>query len=69
VAGPVYNEFESLGSSIACLHHYLLAGVPFSFRVTMADNGSTDGTWELAHELERELAHVRALRRRAILLS
>jgi putative flippase GtrA len=62
VVVPVYNEVESLGSSIAYLHHYLLERFPFSFRVTIADNGSTDGTWELAQELERELAYVWALR-------
>jgi putative flippase GtrA len=62
VVVPVYNEVESLGSSIACLHDYLLERFPFSFRITIADNGSTDGTWELAQELERELAGVRALR-------
>src|SRR5439155_8219192 len=51
-----------LGPSIVCLHRYLLERFPFSFRVTITDNGSTDGTWELAQELERELANVRALR-------
>jgi putative flippase GtrA len=62
VVVPVYNEADSLGSSVARLHLYLLESFPFSFRVTIADNGSTDGTWELAQELERELAHVRAFR-------
>jgi putative flippase GtrA len=59
---PVYNEADSLGSSVERLHGYLLERFPFSFRVTIADNGSTDGTWEVAQELERGLAHVRALR-------
>src|SRR5207244_4890641 len=49
-------------SSVVRLHRYLVEWFPFSFRVTIADNGSSDGTWELAQELERELAHVRALR-------
>jgi putative flippase GtrA len=62
VVVPVYNEAESLSSSVARLYVYLLERFPFSFRVTIADNGSTDGTWELAQELERGLAHVRALR-------
>src|SRR5205807_1373517 len=56
------REGESLGSNIAYLHHYLLERFPFSFRVTIADNGSTDGTWELAQELEHELTDVQALR-------
>jgi putative flippase GtrA len=62
VVVPVYNEAESLSSSVARLYGYLLERFPFSFRVTIADNGSTDGTWEVAQELERGLAHVRALR-------
>jgi putative flippase GtrA len=62
VVVPVYNEVDSLGSSVARLYGYLLERFPFSFRVTIADNGSTDGTWEVAQELERGLAHVRALR-------
>ncbi|MCW2965354.1 MAG: sugar translocase [Actinomycetia bacterium] len=62
VVVPVYNEAESLSSSVARLYVYLLERFPFSFRVTIADNGSTDGTWEVAQQLERGLAHVRALR-------
>src|SRR5205823_14741929 len=62
VVVPVYDEVGSLASSITYLHRYLLERFPFSFRVTIADNGSSDGTWELAQQLERELAHVRALR-------
>jgi putative flippase GtrA len=62
VVVPVYNEAESLNSSVARLYVYLLERFPFSFRVTIADNGSTDGTWELAQELERGLIHVRAIR-------
>ncbi|MDX6469861.1 MAG: hypothetical protein QOF75_1664, partial [Gaiellaceae bacterium] len=62
VVVPVYNEVGSLGASIESLHRYLLGQFPFSFRVTIADNGSTDGTWELAQEIALELDHVRALR-------
>jgi putative flippase GtrA len=62
VVVPVYNEVESLGPSVVALNSYLLKRFPFSFRITIADNGSTDGTWELAQELERGLVDVRALR-------
>jgi hypothetical protein len=62
VVVPVYNEVESLGPSVVALNSYLLERFPFSFRITIADNGSTDGTWELAQELERGLVDVRALR-------
>ena len=40
------------------LHTYLLARFPFSFHVTIADNGSTDGTSEIAARLEHELDEV-----------
>jgi putative flippase GtrA len=59
---PVYNERDALVASIRRLDDYLLSRFPFSFRITIADNGSTDGTWELAQRLELGLAHVRAVR-------
>jgi putative flippase GtrA len=59
---PVYNEILALGPSIHRLHAYLGAGFPFSFRVTIADNGSTDGTWEAALALAAELPDLRATR-------
>jgi glycosyltransferase involved in cell wall biosynthesis len=62
VVVPVYNEVAALGASVESLHRYLLGQFPFSFRITIADNGSTDGTWELAQELALDLDHVRALR-------
>jgi len=62
VVVPVYNEAETLVASVRRLDDYLLARFPFSFRITIADNGSTDGTWEVARTLELGLAHVRAVR-------
>jgi putative flippase GtrA len=44
------------------LHAYLVASFPFTFRVTIADNGSSDGTWEEAEALVAELPHVHAVR-------
>src|SRR6266487_2389870 len=59
---PVRNEETDLGPCIHRLHDYLLAGFPFSARITIADNGSTDGTWPLATALSERYPEVRAVR-------
>ena len=51
-----------LRTSVERLHAYLSDGFPFSARITIADNGSTDGTWEVALALAEELPGVRAVR-------
>jgi glycosyltransferase involved in cell wall biosynthesis len=61
VVVPVFDEERSLGPSIRRIHAYLARCFPFSWRITIVDNASTDGTWTLAAELERELDHVRAV--------
>jgi hypothetical protein len=58
---PVYNEARDLEPRVRELHAYLCAGFPFSFRLTIADNASTDGTWPLALRLAAKLEHVHAL--------
>ena len=57
---PVYNEAAGLAASVERLHAYLDGDFPFSFQITIADNASTDGTWELAQALSRRFAHVKA---------
>ena len=59
---PVYNEERDLAASVRRLHAYLNEEFPFSARVTIADNASTDRTWEIACGLAAELPGVRALR-------
>jgi putative flippase GtrA len=59
---PVRNEEHDLAPSIRLLVGYLRTSFPFTARVTIADNGSTDGTWAIAGTLARELAEVRAVR-------
>jgi len=59
---PVFNEAEALRPSVERLHAYLADSFPLSTRITIADNGSTDGTWELALALQGELPGVRAVR-------
>lgn len=51
VVVPVFNEESTLQRSVQRLHAYLSAGLPFSWRITIADNASTDGTWERAVQL------------------
>jgi putative flippase GtrA len=62
VVVPVFNEERDLGPSVRRLHAYLTLAFPYSFRITVADNASTDGTWAVAGSLSEELAHVRAVR-------
>jgi putative flippase GtrA len=59
---PVFNEARALRPSIERLHAYLAETFPLSTRITIADNGSTDGTWELALTLREELPGVEAVR-------
>ena len=59
---PVRNEEHDLAPSIRRLVGYLRESFPFSTRVTIADNGSTDATPAIASGLARELAEVRAVR-------
>ncbi len=48
---PVHNEEHVLAASIERLHGYLSANFPLSWRITIADNASTDHTLDVAHEL------------------
>jgi putative flippase GtrA len=59
---PVRNEERDLAPSVRRLVSYLREGFPFTARVTIADNGSTDGTWAIADRLARDLDEVRAVR-------
>ncbi|MCU1595708.1 MAG: Undecaprenyl-phosphate mannosyltransferase, partial [Frankiales bacterium] len=57
---PVHNEQDDLEPSIRRLHAYLDSRFPFSARITIADNASTDDTWAIAQALAEELPGVRA---------
>jgi glycosyltransferase involved in cell wall biosynthesis len=61
VVVPVYNEAAVLRASVQRLHGYLTARFPFSWRITIVDNASEDGTWFEAGALARELRDVRAV--------
>jgi putative flippase GtrA len=58
---PVYNEEHILASSVHRLHAYLAENFPYRFRITVADNASTDATWQVATALAAELPEVRAV--------
>jgi len=58
---PVYNEEQALAHSIERLHTYLEARFPFTWRVTIADNASTDATAAIAADLAARLPHVRTI--------
>jgi len=59
---PVFNEAATLDASIAKLHAYLTERFPFSWRITVVDNASTDGTWFHAARLARDTDGVQARR-------
>ncbi len=61
VVVPVYNEEAILGASVRRLHAYLTDRFPFSWRITIVDNGSLDGTWFEAVALARHLTDVRTV--------
>ena len=58
---PVHNERTALEGSVRLLHGYLSRGFPFSWRITIVDNASTDGTLSVARRLMYELDEVQAL--------
>jgi glycosyltransferase involved in cell wall biosynthesis len=58
---PVYNEQDDLEPCVRQLHAHLAGTFPYPFRITIADNASTDGTLALAETLQAALAEVRAV--------
>ncbi len=61
VVVPVYNEEADLEACVRRLHDYLSTSLPFSFRITIADNASTDATLPIARRLASELDAVSAV--------
>ncbi|GIF19561.1 putative flippase GtrA [Actinoplanes tereljensis] len=61
VVVPVYNEEIDLEPCVRRLHAYLSAHFPYRFRITVADNASTDSTAEVAGRLAGELPGVAAV--------
>ena len=59
---PVYNEERDLEPAVRRLHDYLSRSFPYRFRITIADNASTDATSTVGAELGAELADVAYVR-------
>ncbi|MDU0313897.1 bifunctional glycosyltransferase family 2/GtrA family protein [Phycicoccus sp. M110.8] len=51
VVVPVHNEQHTVGACVRRLHAHLVQTFPYPFRITVADNASTDGTAEVARGL------------------
>jgi glycosyltransferase involved in cell wall biosynthesis len=62
VVVPVYNEQRVLEGSILRLHSFLNRGFPLSWRIVIADNGSTDRTVAVARRLTYALDGVELIR-------
>ena len=61
VVVPVFNEQATLETSINRLHDYLTRSIGWSWRITIADNASTDSTPAIADSLARVLPGVHAV--------
>jgi glycosyltransferase involved in cell wall biosynthesis len=55
---PVYNEAHVLERSVRSLHAFLSDNLAHEWRIVIADNGSKDGTYDVAKRLEDALEHV-----------
>jgi glycosyltransferase involved in cell wall biosynthesis len=62
IAIPVYDGERVLAASVRRLHSFLSAEFPYSWRIIIVDNGSTDRTPVVAARLSDELPGVRMLR-------
>ncbi len=58
---PVYNEQEDLQRSVLRVYDHLRAALPYRFRITIADNASTDQSWQIARDLAHQVPEVRAV--------
>ncbi|MFE6547731.1 glycosyltransferase [Streptomyces sp. NPDC057746] len=59
---PVYNEEKDLRPCVLGLYEHLRRTFPYAFRITIADNASTDTTPRVAARLAAEIAEVSSFR-------
>lgn len=59
---PVLNEEKTLVAHIRILDAYMKKHLPYRYHITIADNGSTDATQQLARSLARENETIRTVR-------
>ncbi|SDK48440.1 glycosyltransferase [Nonomuraea jiangxiensis] len=62
VVVPVHNEQDDLEPCVRRLRHHLVNEFPYTFRITIADNASTDRTHQIAVGLAAELPEVSYVR-------
>ncbi|HET9945140.1 MAG TPA: glycosyltransferase [Actinomycetes bacterium] len=62
VVVPVHDEERVVEASVRRLHQHLATQLPFTFRITVADNASTDATYDVACRVADELERVRVVR-------
>ncbi|NEA98969.1 glycosyltransferase [Streptomyces sp. SID13726] len=62
VVVPVFNEEKDLEPSVRRLHAHLRETFPYPFRITVADNASTDRTPQIAARLAAELPEMEWMR-------
>jgi glycosyltransferase involved in cell wall biosynthesis len=55
---PVLNEAHVLEKSVAVVHDFLEKNAMFRWRIVIVDNGSTDGTFDIARNLARTYSAV-----------
>lgn len=58
---PVLNEAHVLEKSVATVSEFLTDHLPYDWRIVIADNGSTDGTHEIAQRLAGQSGRVHCL--------
>ncbi|WP_067571435.1 bifunctional glycosyltransferase family 2/GtrA family protein [Nocardia acidivorans] len=61
VVVPVYNEEVDLGPCVRRLHAFLMVNFPFTARITIADNASTDASLRVARQLAADFDGVRVV--------
>jgi glycosyltransferase involved in cell wall biosynthesis len=59
---PVYNEERARAPAVRRLHAHVTGEFPYSTRITIADDASTDGTAAQALRLATELPDIRLMR-------
>lgn len=59
---PVLNEQRAIEANLSKLSHHLSAECPYDWRLTVADNGSTDLTWSLANSFAAANPRTRVIR-------
>jgi putative flippase GtrA len=62
VVVPVHNEQHTLRACVTRLHDHLVQTFPYPFRISVADNASTDATWQVACGLAAEYPVVAPVR-------